>query len=713
MARVLFKQVAVVTKQPVAHVAPVSPREGGNVQLHDLGWLRLLRTAVAAAAVGGVFVFAPEALTALQTHAVLVWLFAGGVAVTAAATNYARDEAATLAEIGGVGLAVAFAFALLLTAGVGTATVALALGLTAGLARRPSLARAVTDAAVPVAAIMISGLVVLAIPGRSDVLAQPGAGALHLVAIVAGGVTLYVADVALTATAVALLQRIAVGPFVLRQLSTHAATGAVLLPIAPIVAAVAATSVVLVPLVALPVVAVYRSSQAMRAKEHLALHDVLTGLPNRRLFLERLALAVSDAVHEGSDVAVLLIDLDRFKEVNDRLGHHVGDLLLQAVGPALREQLDSNVTVARMGGDEFALCIPDVDGADEAVRVAKRIIARLTLPFLIEGFTVDIGASIGIALCPTHGGDVSTVMQRADIAMYVAKDTRGGYEVYSLERDPNRRGRITSPSELREATELGQLVLHYQPKADVRTGQARGVEALVRWNHPTHGLVAPAEFIPLAERAGLMGPLTTFVLARALEQCAQWRASGIDLRLAVNLSVQSLYDDTFPAVLAGLLTRSEVPASALVLDVTESTVMADPRRAQRVLAELGALGVTLAIDDFGTGYSSLAYLKQLPVSELKIDKSFVLGMATDSNDAVIVHSTIDLGQKFGLEVVAEGVESGRVWQLLARLGCDLAQGSYVCPPLPAHQLTSWLVENARITTGEMPQPTTQGGIRAT
>ena len=672
---------------------------------HASGWLRLYCTVVAVAAVTAVFLLAPQASTALAAAGPLVWLLVAGTVISAAATGYVGKSASDMAGIGGIGVAVSFAFAVLLTDGTAAATLAVAAGLSAGCLRRPSVYRAVTEVAIPVISVVAAGVVLTQVAGTAHVFGGAGASAIGFMAIVIGAAALFTVDVGLSAVAMALLQRIAMAPHLRRQLSTHAPTGAVLLSIAPIVVVVATATPVLVPLVALPLAAVYRSSQAVRAKEHLALHDVLTGLPNRRLFLERLTLAVAEAGEDHTEVAVLLIDLDRFKEVNDRLGHHIGDLLLQAVAPALRAQVGPDATVARMGGDEFAVCLPNVDGADEAVRVAKRIIASLTHPFLIDSYTVDIGASIGVAVYPLHGEDVSTVMQRADIAMYSAKETRGGFEVYSVERDPNRRGRITSPSDLRQATELGQLVLHYQPKADVGTGRARGVEALVRWNHPTYGLVAPAEFIPLAERAGLMGPLTTFVLARSIEQCAQWRRDGVDLRLAVNLSVQSLYDDTFPAVVAGLLDRSSMSPNSLVLDVTESTVMADPRRAQRVLAELGALGVTLAIDDFGTGYSSLAYLKQLPVSELKIDKSFVLGMATDSDDAVIVHSTIDLGQKFGLEVVAEGVESQRVWRLLKRLGCDLAQGSYVCPPLPPDQLTPWLLDNARTEAGHRaPEP---------
>ena len=665
-----------------------------RMRLRAPGWLRLYLTALGAAALVFTFVGAPPALIALSDASVLVWLLVGGVSGTAVIGGYLRFGANS---IGGIGVAVPFAFALALTVGASTAALALGVGLLVSAARSWSPARLVIEAAIPVVAISAAGAAMTAIASHSDILAHPTATSLEFAAIAVGGALLFVSHVSLTAVAIALQQRIAPVAFVRQQLAAHASTGMVLLSLAPVVIIVATQSATLLPLLTLPVVAIIRSSRAVAASEHLALHDALTGLPNRRLFLERLAVALVEAQAAAAQVAILLIDLDRFKEVNDRLGHHVGDLLLQAIGPALAEDVGTEVTVARMGGDEFALCVPNCDGTDEAVRVAKQIIARLGLPFAIDSYTVDIGASIGIALFPGHAADVSTALQRADIAMYVAKETRGGYEVYSPERDPNRRQRISSPSELRRATELGQLVLHYQPKADVRTGRAMGIEALVRWNHPILGLVGPVEFIPLAERAGLMGPLTTFVLEQSLQQCARWRDQGVPLRLAVNVSVQSLYDESFPSLVASLFARSELDASQLVLDVTESTVMADPRRAQRVLGELGALGVTLAIDDFGTGYSSLAYLKQLPVSELKIDKSFVLGMATDSDDAVIVHSTIDLGQKFGLEVVAEGVESLRVWRLLERLGCDLAQGSYVCPPLPPEQLTEWLYDNVHRT----------------
>ena len=664
--------------------------------LHAMRKLRLYQAALACIGAGAVFVLASAGFTILLTRP-LVALLAAMVCLTAIVTGWlARDAAGT--DLGGIGPAVPLAFALSLVGGTAVAVLTLGIGLLIASLRHRPLSRACAAVGSPILALLVAGAVGHVLTGSSAVLDHASHSVGDLAAIAVAGALLFVVDMVVGAVAVALTQRIAVGPLVMRQLGAHASTGAVLLSVAPVVIVVATTSPALVPLLALPVAAVYRSARAVAASEHLALHDVLTGLPNRRLFLERLAVALQEAKEHEGEVAVLLIDLDRFKEVNDRLGHHIGDLLLQEVGPALQSQVSPDVTVARLGGDEFALCVPHVDGADEAVRIAKALIARLTQPFQVDRYTLDIGASIGIALYPTHAQDVSTAMRHADIAMYVAKEMRGGYELYAEERDPNRRQRVTSPAELRRATELDQLVLHYLPKACVRTGAARGVEALVRWNHPTLGLIGPGEFIPLAERSGLMTAITTFVMARSLEQLREWKDLGYDLRLAVNVSVQSLYDDAFPGMVAGLLERSEVPPVDLVLDVTESTVMADPRRAQRVLSELGAMGVTLAIDDFGTGYSSLAYLRQMPVRELKIDQSFVLGMATEGDDAIIVHSTIDLGQRFGLDVVAEGVESGRVWNLLQRLGCDMAQGSYVCPPKSAEELTAWLEENKRLAS---------------
>jgi diguanylate cyclase (GGDEF)-like protein len=663
------------------------------VQLTGAVKHRLFLTAAVGVCLSILAALGPLGVTAARDGPAGVWLLIGAVVAAAALVGIPGDGESR--GVDDVGLAVPCAFALQLAAGTPAAVTILAAAMTvSALWQRPT-ARRLLDVAGAVIALTVAGITMRMMAGTAAVLARPATNVRELVAVAAGAAAVFAVVVLFVAVSSALDHGIGVMGQIRETAATHLPTTAVLLALAPAVVVVAGVRPLLLPVMALPVVAVYRNAHALLAKEHLALHDALTGLPNRRMFMERLGVTLQEASETGTQVAVLLIDLDRFKEVNDQLGHHAGDFVLQTVGPAIADVVGADVTVARLGGDEFAVCVPDVDGADEAVRVAKSISSCLNLPVLVEGYSVDIGASIGIALYPDHAEDVSTAMQRADIAMYVAKETRGGFEVYSPERDPHRRQRVSSPSDLRRATEQGQLVLHYQPKVHMTTGEARGVEALVRWNHPTLGLIGPREFVPLAERAGLMQQLTTWVLARGLEQLRDWVDQGFDLRLAVNLSVQSLYDDAFPGLVAGLLERSSVPPDDLVLDVTESTVMADPQRAQRVLAALGDIGVTLAIDDFGTGYSSLAYLRQLPVSELKIDRSFVLGMATDSDDAVIVHSTIDLGQKFGLEVVAEGVESRRVWRLLQRLGCDLAQGTYVCAPLPAEQLGGWLHNNAQ------------------
>ncbi|MDQ3538811.1 MAG: EAL domain-containing protein [Actinomycetota bacterium] len=622
--------------------------------------------------------------------------------------SFARDE------VGKVTLSTTSAFALLLAAGTAPAVLVLgAASMVGDLLQRKPLQRTVFNVGQYALALGAAGVVASSLTGRAALLAQPQLDASGFAALLAAAATFYVVNTVLTDAVLALRQHLSLLSVLRHDVAVHAFTTGVLLALAPAVVVVASVNAGLLTLLVLPVIAVYRSARASMEKDHLASHDALTELPNRRLFLERLAGELRNAGTQ-EQVAVLIIDLDRFKEVNDALGHHMGDRLLQVIGADLQRAAGADALAARLGGDEFAMVLPQVDGADDAVRMAKAILQRLTSPIEIDGFTVDIGASLGIALYPEHGSDVSTVMQHADVAMYLAKDTQGGYEVYSPERDPQWRQRVTSAAELRGAVENGQLVLHYQPKADMRSGLVDGVEALVRWDHPEHGMVPPAEFIPLAERAGLVGVVTTFVLDTALEQCKLWRDEGLDLQVAVNVSVQSLYDHRFPEMVEQMLLRWSVPPERIILEVTENTVMADLRRATRVLAELSAMGVTLAIDDFGTGASSLASLQQLPVSELKIDNAFVLGMATDSADATIVHSAIDLGRRFGLSVVAEGVESQRVWQLLARLGCDQAQGYHISRPLPADELTPWLHDNLRLATDgdivHLPRATTRTAV---
>jgi diguanylate cyclase (GGDEF)-like protein len=438
----------------------------------------------------------------------------------------------------------------------------------------------------------------------------------------------------------------------------------------------------------------HRLERQSAATRHQALHDALTGLPNRTLLLDRTDQAIRSAARAQSPVALMLIDLDRFKEVNDTLGHHHGDVLLQQVAERLRGALRDSDTVARLGGDEFAILLPHLPSAEDTAEVARKLGCALEEPFTVEGLTLDVDASIGVAAYPLHGTDADTLLQRADVAMYAAKEAHAGHVMYDLRLDRNTTQRLNLLGQLRRAVANGELVLHYQPKAYSGTGKVHGVEALVRWQHPELGLIFPDQFIPLAESTGLIRPLSTYVLEAAVRQCRTWRDAGHDLSVAVNISARCLLDVSLPDEVAKLLHTWDVAAGRLVLEITESTIMADPALALDILTRLHELGVQLAIDDFGTGYSSMAYLKSLPVHELKVDRSFVMHMRTNSSDRVIVRSTVDLGHNLGLQVVAEGVEDQETWQELAALGCDTVQGYYLGKPMPAGELTDWLANPA-------------------
>ena len=431
--------------------------------------------------------------------------------------------------------------------------------------------------------------------------------------------------------------------------------------------------------------------------EHQALHDALTGLPNRTLFHDRIEQALRQSRRERVLGAVLLIDLDRFKEVNDTLGHQKGDLLLKDIGARLGATLRDSDTIARLGGDEFGVLLPTLDSTAGAVAAAEKIRGTLEADFHIDGLPVHVDASVGIALYPQHGEDVDTLLQHADVAMYEAKRTHGGHEIYSVEHDPYNPVRLAMVGQLRKGLADNEVLLHYQPKIDLETGRVVGAEALVRWQHPERGLILPAEFVPMAERTGLIRPLSRYVLDHALAQCREWRDSGLDLKISVNLSARNLLDPTLPEDVTKLLTKWGIPVDLLELEITESTIMIDPKRAMEVLGRLHAMGIGLSIDDFGTGYSSLVYLKELPVNELKIDRTFVARMASNRGDAFIVRSTIDLAHNLHLKVVAEGVEDEDTMKELARLGCNIAQGFHVSRPLPPAEFGSWLADR-----GERP-----------
>jgi len=426
----------------------------------------------------------------------------------------------------------------------------------------------------------------------------------------------------------------------------------------------------------------------------MATIDELTGLANREHFHARLAQQVQAAELDGEPFAVMLIDLDRFKEINDTLGHHYGDVLLRELGARLAEHVGPESLVARLGGDEFAL-MPAARTTDPSTltMIAARLIACVEQPFDVDELSLDIGASVGITRYPIDGRGADVLLRRADVAMYSAKEAQTGYQLYASEHDHNSVRKLSLLSEARRAIAQDELVVYYQPKVHIDGHRVQGAEALVRWQHPEHGLLAPGAFIPAVERTALIGPLTRYVLERSISQCAAWRRSGWELSVAVNLSMRNLLDRSLPQEIERMLVQCGLTPDALQLEITESMIVSDPDRAIAILTRLHDLGVHMSVDDFGTGHSSLANLKRLPINELKIDRSFVTPMLHDESDEIIVRSTINLGHDLGLNVVAEGVEDKSTVDRLEVLGCDLAQGYYLSPPVPAGAFADWLAHN--------------------
>jgi len=425
---------------------------------------------------------------------------------------------------------------------------------------------------------------------------------------------------------------------------------------------------------------------------HQALHDPLTGLPNRTLLEDRLAQEVKRAERDEGVLGVMILDLEEFKAVNDTFGHQVGDDLLRQVGERLAAATRDVDTVARMGGDEFGIVLGGIRGEEEAATSAKRLLGALEESVLVEGQWISVGASVGIALFPQHGAEPAALMRRADVALYAAKRAGRGYSFYAAEDDQFNPRRLALRAELRDAIENGGLELHFQPQVECGSGRVVGVEALVRWRHPDHGLMLPDLFIPIAEHSGLMGQLTAWVIGEALNWSDLWSQQGRRLMVAVNLSALQLQDRQLPDAIAEAVRGHRASAGRLQIELTESAVMADAERALEILGSLSELGIRLSIDDFGTGYSSLSYLRQLPVQEIKIDRSFVVDLPRSESDAVIVRSIIDLGHNLGLSVVAEGVEEGAALTMLERLGCDLVQGYHLSRPLPALEFGRWLAD---------------------
>jgi diguanylate cyclase len=454
----------------------------------------------------------------------------------------------------------------------------------------------------------------------------------------------------------------------------------------------------------------FREATVLAHSHQLALSDELTGLGNRRAFYNRVQLYMNDSDESTLHGALLLLDLDRFKEVNDSLGHHAGDDLLRQVATRLTDCVHgTDDFLVRLGGDEFAVLLLDA-GAEGAEAVAVRIRDSLEPPFYVDGVTVRVDASVGISLIPDHGNEVTALLRRADIAMYQAKGTRSGYVVYSTAVD-NMEGedRLRTLEELRDAIHNRHLVVHYQPKVDARTLSVSGVEALVRWEHPARGLLYPDAFLPLAEDSGLMRELTLAVLEQSLDQVRTWLDQGRELTVAVNLSASSLVDSELPGAIWKILFDRQLPATALELEITEDFLMGDRERARAILSQLRRLGIRVAVDDFGTGYSSLAYLRELPIDELKLDRSFVSPMSQDPRAAAIVRSTIELAHSLGMTLVAEGVEDEATASQLARSGCDEAQGFFFSKALPPLELEAWIDGHVPLVAQQLVASVTQTG----
>ncbi len=435
--------------------------------------------------------------------------------------------------------------------------------------------------------------------------------------------------------------------------------------------------------------------------QHLAYYDVLTGLPNRTLLHDRLQQAVFKAKSGNRPLVLLVMDLDRFKEINNTLGHHSGDIILRQIGDRLRNALPETAVLARTGGDEFAVVLPDID-TEGANRIADSFIKSLKEPFALEGIAINVNTSIGMVPFPGYSDDANTLMQFADMAMYMAKNTKSGLTVYSPQFNQYSPERLALIGELRHSIDSDQMFLLYQPKIDLKTGSPLGVEALVRWQHPRLGVIPPNQFIELAEHTGLIKDLTLWVLKEALSQSHAWKQEGIQVCVAVNLSMQNLQVPELLEPIKALLSASNIAPDKLRLELTESTIMRDPKRSLEILAHLAAIGIHFSIDDFGTGYSSLGYLQRLPVDEVKIDKSFVINMMEDENSIAIVHSIIELAHSLRLKVVAEGVENEETMKRLCLLGCDMAQGYFINRPIPGSELKGWLELGAKSEEAKKP-----------
>ena len=611
----------------------------------------------------------------------------------------------------GVTLSTAFVFAILFYWGPWPALLLQAVAVALGeVARRKQLWRIVFNTGQYVVCLAAAWLVLL-LAGMHPSPSHPHRVDAHdLPAMTLAWVVYFLVNLVLVATALALANRSRWWDEFIADFSYYAVTTFAVLVLSPVVVVLASTVWQLLPLLLLPLFLVYKTASISLEKEHAALHDGLTGLANRKMLMDKTARSLDEARRTHQPLALCLLDLDRFKEINDTLGHHTGDRLLEIAATRLANSVRPCDVVARLGGDEFAVLLGGIEGADQAVEAAQRVREVINEPFHLDGMLLQVEASVGVSVHPDHGAEFEQLLRLADVAMYQAKESRTGVELYRPDRDVNSLHRLGLLGDLRRGIETGQLEMHYQPKVAFPSGDAVGVEALVRWRHPARGLLTPDGFLDLAEQSGLMRQLTEVVLEQSLSQAAAWWRQGLELQVSVNVSVRDLADVAFVDALSRLLAAHRLPAKALQLEITEHVLMADPGRISQALEALGRLGVALSLDDFGTGYSSLVHLKRLPVSEIKIDRSFVHRMTHDADDAAIVRSIVELGHALGLRVVAEGVETPETWVALQALRCDAAQGWLVSAALPADDLTPWL---QRRTEAVVPADTVRlpGAVR--
>lgn len=591
----------------------------------------------------------------------------------------------------GVPTALPFTFALVITYGMPVAALLQAAATAvAGTARRHAPHRVAFNAAQYTLSLGVADAVLRLIHPVSGPAPWLPTG-VELPAVVLAGVAYFTVNRILVLCAVAMHERVPLSQVMCTGLGKQLFVNGVMLSLAPLVAVAMVHSVLYVPLFAFPLSALYIGALLLVRRDHQANHDQLTGLANRTLLSQRAHREIENAAHRGTEVGLLLIDLDRFKEVNDTFGHATGDRLLQAVARRLAHSVRPGDLVARLGGDEFAVLLPQVRGAAFAAEVAARLRDTLAEPVRIDGTDFDLEASIGIALHPHDAPDFALLLKRADVAMYVAKAARTGIEAYDPSKDRNSTARLSMYGELRRGIAEGALELHYQPRVSLKDGRPLGLEALVRWRHSTRGLLPPEEFMPVVEQSNLSRAFTGQILDTALARAAQWRQDGHDLPVAVGLRARDLLDPTLPAIITAALRENELPADRLILEIGEQAVAAEPEVSSEAITRLSELGVGLALDDFGTGHFTLAQLAGLPLDEIRLHETFTARLTDGSPDGpTIVRAAVVLAHALGLRTAAEGLHSPELAHAAFRSRCHSGQGSYFSRPLSADEVGPWL-----------------------